>query len=646
MFRDDNNAPTHSQFAFRISALGVVALIAFAVIFFRLWFVEVLSGEAYLKEANANRAREIPIQAPRGRILDASGHVLVGNRTILALQVQPDRLPRQHQRRNRELKKLADVADMPYDKIKKEIREQVKLLPASPVTLQQKVDPDLVLYLRERQDQFPGVTSEQISVRDYPEGWLGSQLVGYVSEVSPEQLDEPAYADLSPGDRVGATGLESQYDNILRGRNGAVRVQVDASGRPSGPQQSRIEPTAGDNLVLTLDEKVQRAGEDALQAYGGGNPGAFVAMKVDDGSILGIGSYPSYDPNVYTPPVSTEAIKALKNDDAQPLFNRAIQAGYPTGSTFKLVTATAGLEENLITPTEIVDDPGCYKVNSTDPPFCNAGNPPKVNGPVDMTDALRVSSDVYFYKLGFELENETDEGLQKWAANYGFGSLTGIDLPGEGAGLLPTPEWRNQLYEEAADPDGPCGAKRDFTNCGETDRKWSVGDNINLSVGQGDLSATPLQLAVAYAALGNGGDVVRPHLGDRASDADGEITQEIEPAPQRQMDLDPEVRSTIMEGLREAAMEPGGTSYPIFGGYPVEIAGKTGTAEKGGLIPDQSWYAALAPADDPQYVVVTTIENGGFGAETAAPAAREILNQLLGVHGGEIDTAGGDIAAD
>ena len=265
-----------------------------------------------------------------------------------------------------------------------------------------------------------------------------------------------------------------------------------------------------------------------------------------------------------------------------------------------------------------------------------------------MLDALRVSSDVYFYKLAVELENDTDEALQKWASNYGFGSLTGIDLPGEGAGLLPTPEWRNNLYEEAGEPDSDCGADRVYDperNCFETDREWSVGDNINLSVGQGDLSATPLQLAVAYAALGNGGDVVRPHLADHAENADGEITQAIEPAPQRRMELDPAVRSTIMEGLREAAMEPDGTSYPIFGGYPIEIAGKTGTAEKG-LLPDQSWYAALAPADDPQYVVVTTIENGGFGAETAAPAAREILNQLLDVNGTEIDTVGGEVSAD
>ncbi len=163
-----------------------------------------------------------------------------------------------------------------------------------------------------------------------------------MSEVSADQLEEPAYADLNPGDRVGATGLESQYDNILRGRNGAVRVQVDATGNPSGPEQSRVEPLAGDNLVLTVDEKVEKTGQRAIESWGAGNPGAFVAMSVDDGSILGMGSYPSYDPNVYTPPVSTSAIKALTNDEAKPLLNRAIQAGYPTGSTFKLITATAG----------------------------------------------------------------------------------------------------------------------------------------------------------------------------------------------------------------------------------------------------------------------------------------------------------------
>lgn len=645
MFKDDR-APTHSQFAMRVRVMGAFAVLLFAVISFRLWFVEVLSGQEYLKEANANRVRELPLPAPRGRILDDHGHTLVGNRTILALQVEPNKLPEHAELRNRELRKVARLADIKYRKIKKEIKEQVRLLPASPVTLEQNVDPNLVLYLREHQDELPGITSERISVRDYPEGNLGSQLFGFVSEVNADQLKQSAYADLQPGDRVGATGLEAEYDNILRGRSGTLKVQVDATGKPSGPQQSRTEPTTGDNLVLTLDEKVQEAGENALQTFGGTNPGAFVAMDIKDGSILGMGSEPDYDPSVYTPPVSTKAIKALNNDESKPLLNRAIQAGYPTGSTFKLITATAGLEEGLITPEEIVDDPGSYTIGGLT--LTNAGGAENANGPINLFDALRVSSDVYFYKLGAELDTDTDEGLQKWASDYGFGSSTGVDLPGEQPGLLPTPEWRDKLYEQAAEPDSPCGVQRVYDptrDCYETIKKWTIGDNINLGIGQGDLSATPLQLAVAYAAMGNGGDVVRPHLADHAEDADGNITQEIQPAPQRHISIDPSVHDAIMQGLTEAATEPGGTSYDTFGSFPIDVAGKTGTAEKGEDREDQAWYAVLAPADKPRYVVVTTIENGGFGATTAAPAACAILRKIYDYPAnacGSGDTAGYD----
>lgn len=640
--QDDNRAPTHSQFAVRVAVLGGIALVVFAAIFFRLWFLEVLSGEAYLREANANRVREVKILAPRGNMLDRNGHVLVDNRTVLSLQVRPDKLFPAPSDRKRELRKLSDVSGMPVNKIKREMREQIKLNPSVPVTLQQKADQDLVFYLRERQHEFPGITAAQVYVRNYRDDSLAAHLFGFVSEVGPDQLEEPTYDGLDPGDRIGATGLELQYDSVLRGRNGAVRVQVDAMGKPRGQELSRIEPESGDNLVLTLDEKVQRAGEEAIGSFG--LPGAFVAMNVKDGSILGMGSAPTYDPNIYTPPVSTKTIEGYLEADDAPLTNRATQSGYPTGSTFKLITATAGLEEGLITPTELVDDPGFITVGTQE--FENAGRVP--NGSVDLVSSLRVSSDVYYYKLGIALEDAGQEGLQEWASNYGFGSLTGVDLPGEGAGLLPTPEWREKLYQEAADPESCGGKARLFEpGCYETDRLWSVGDNINLSVGQGDLSATPLQLAVAYAALGNGGDIVRPHLADRAENADGTATQEIEPAPQRQIEIAPETRSSIMEGLRQAAMEPGGTSYSVFGaaGFPIEVAGKTGTAEKT-LQEDQSWYAALAPADDPKYVVVTTIERGGFGAERAAPAARAILSQLFGVGSRDIEDVSGPVSAD
>ena len=631
MFRhDENAAPTHAQFAMRVAILGGIGIVAFAAIFFRLWFLEVLSGEAYLKEANANRVREIKIQAPRGEILDRAGRVLVDNKTVLSLQVRADELPHDKQARNKELKKLAGVANMPYDKIKQEIRQQTKELPANPVTLQQDVDKDLVYYLRERQDEFPGVTASQVYVRDYPNGTLGAQLFGYVSEIGPDQLKEPAYEGLEPGDRIGATGLEAQYDPILRGRNGAIRVQVDASGKPSGRELSRIEPEAGDNLKLTLDKKVQATGESALASSG--LPGAFVAMNVRDGSILGMGSAPTFDPSVFTPPVKTDVIENLANDEENPLLDRAIQAGYPTGSTFKAVTGSAALEAGLVTPEHTFNDTGSFEFG--DYTWRNAGEAP--NGVVDMVSALRVSSDVFFYDIGRMANDVYDETgqeiIQDWAKQLGFGALTGIDVPGEGAGLLPTPEWRDKLFKEASSPNS-CGGKNvlyGVDGCYETDRGWSVGDNMNLAVGQGDLQATPLQLATAYAAIGNGGEVVRPHLGMEAEDPSGAQTQAFEPAPRREVDLSGTTRSTIMEGLREAAMEPGGTSYPTFGGYPVDIAGKTGTAEKTNQ-EDQSWYAALAPADNPKFVVVFTIERGGFGAERAAPAACQVLNVLLDV---------------
>ena len=634
MFAPEENRPMTSQFAFRVAVLGGIGLVVFVAIFFRLWFLEVLSGEAYLKEANANRVREIKIFAPRGDILDTKGHTLVTNRSSLSLQVQPDDLFEDPQKREAELTKLAEVAGMPKERIKEEIREQTKLLPASPVTLQEKVDEDLVFYLTERQDQFPGVTAGRVFVRDYPEKQLASHLFGYVSEVSEEQLEEPAFEDLEPGDRIGATGIEAQYDSLLRGRNGAIRVQVDAQGLPRGRELSRVEPRAGDNLVLTLDEKIQKAGEAAIGQFG--LPAAFVVMRVDDGAILGMGSAPEFDPGIYTPPVSSDAIRALTNDETTPLLNRAIQGDYVTGSTFKLITATAGLEEGLITPGELYNDTGSIFYAGRD--WINAGE--AANGTIDMRGALQFSSDVYFYSLGIESEEVGEETgeypIQEWAKRYGFGTLTGVDLPGEGAGLLPTPEWRNDLYEQAADPDSCGGKERLYVDgCYETDRPWSVGDSMNLSVGQGDLGATPLQLAVAYAALANGGDIVRPHLADRTENALGEVTSEIDPAPSRQIELAEETRSSILDGLQAAAMEPGGTSYEIFGGFPVPIAGKTGTAEKTDQ-EDQSWYAAIAPYDDPKYVVVTTVERGGFGADAAAPAARDILMQTLGLDGRDV----------
>jgi len=615
MFRqEERGGQMSSQFALRVAVLGGVALVAFAAIFFRLWYLEVLSSEAYLKEANANRVREFKIQAPRGEIVDRNGKVLVENRSALTLQVRPDKLPDNVPERNRQLRRLAEVANMRIEKVRKEIKTQTAALPASPVSLQRDVKDELAYYVRERQDKFPGVTVQEVFVRKYPQGALAAHLLGYVNEVNEDQLKEPIYDELDPGDRIGVGGLEQQYDNELRGRAGAVRTQVDAFGEPKGNPLSTVNPQAGNSLKLTLDKEVQQAGEQALA--GQSLPGAFVAMNVNDGSIVGMGSYPTYEPSVFTPPADPQEIEAIYDEDLDaPAFNRATQGAYPTGSTFKLVTALAALEAGELTTSETIYDDGAYTVGTQT--FKNAGD--AVFGSLQLQRALQVSSDVFFYTLGARLDEAGQGAQQEWAEKLGIGSSTGIDLPVEEDGTLPSPEWRNQLFEDEL-----------------TDRPWSVGDAINLSVGQGDLQATPLQLATAYATLANGGSVVRPHLADQVLDADGRPISETDPEPKRQIEIDPAYRQVIMDGLRDAAMVEGGTSAAVFSGFPVEIAGKTGTAETSSGI-DQSWYAAMAPYDNPQYVVVATFEGGGFGAETAAPAVRDILVPLLNLEGENIE---------
>src|SRR6266508_2596505 len=283
---DRNRAPTTSQFAVRVAVLGGVALAMFSIIFLRLWYLQVLSGDRYLEEAQNNQIREIKVPAPRGEILDRYGKVLVDNRTALALQIQTQDLPVDRDQRKRVLKRVADLAGMSLEVVRKEIREQTKELPASPVTA--------------------------------------------------AQLEEPRYQDLSPGDQVGQTGLEYEYDHLLRGRDGATRVQVDALGRPRGAQLSSEEAVPGDSLRTTLDSQIQASGEAALAQFGG-LPGAFVAMDVQDGEILGLGSYPTFDPSIFTRPSFSPALyKRLSSEQTgAPLADRAIQGLYPTGSTFK-----------------------------------------------------------------------------------------------------------------------------------------------------------------------------------------------------------------------------------------------------------------------------------------------------------------------
>lgn len=592
----------NNKLAVRIAVFGGFALVLFGVLFFRLWTLQVLNGEEYLAEANNNRTREYRVTAPRGAILDREGEVLVDNRTSLALQINPRKLAPRGPRRRAELEQLAELTNTTLPKLRRTMREELREAPSAPVTLRRDVGRYLVYYLQENQDRFPGVEVRRVFVREYPHGTLGAHLFGNVGEVSEEQLAEERYRELEPGDQIGQDGVEYQYDNVLRGVAGATRIQVDSLGRPTrGGRLDVVEPAPGDNLRLTIDSELQEAGEAALG--GTGLAGAYAAMDVRDGAILAMGSSPTFDPDVFTKPLSQSQVNELYRDPvASPLTNRAIAGAYPTGSTYKPITSVAALASDNVEVDEIINDDGLFTLGGIE--FRNAGD--AAYGPIAMQTALQVSSDVYYYTLGDRMNGSW--ALQRWSRKLGIGRETGIDLPGEQPGLLPTPAWRNQLYREEL-----------------TERPWSAGDNVNLSVGQGDLQAAPLQMAVAYATIANGGTVPRPHVALGVEDAAGRALREFEPRPARQIRIDPEWRQTILAGLHDAAQAPGGTSYAVFGGFPVPVAGKTGTAERPPY-GDQSWYVALAPYPDPEIVVAATFEEGGFGADTAAPAVLQILS--------------------
>jgi penicillin-binding protein 2 len=628
-------SPAPAQFALRVAILGGIGLVAFAIIFLRLWYLEVLSGDKYLAEAQNNQIREFIVQAPRGKVIDRHGQVLVDNRTALELQVKPTDLPNSPERRARLFERLSEIANLRPSQIRNKIRAEAKECAACPATLRRDVPYDTVYYVRENQAQFPGISVERVYVRHYPQGTLAAHLLGYAGEVDSLQLDDPRYESLQPGDQVGKEGIEYAYDSLLRGSNGVSRVQVDASGQPTGGRLSEREPVTGNDLVLTIDDTIQSTGESAVAATG--LPGGFVAMNIHDGQLYGLGSSPSYDPAIFAkprvPPATYNALTSEAN--GAPLFDRATNGFYPTGSTFKPITALAALDSGELGVNEIINDTGAFDLGGGQV-LHNAGD--AVNGPIDLRQALKVSSDIFFYTLGFRMDVDDGDGgaLQEWARALGLGQPTGLDVGGEGSGRVPTPDQRNTNFKRNTAPDSPCGKEVCLEEGEVTDRAWSVGDNVNLAVGQGDLQADPLQMAVAYAAIANGGDIVRPHVGMRVQDPQGRVIQEIDPAVRDHVEIDPAAQRTILDGLHGAAMEPGGTSYPIFGGYPIDIAGKTGTAETGIGI-DQSWYIALAPYPDPKYVVAVTIERGGFGADTAAPATRQILDELLDVNEAKID---------
>jgi len=633
------------RLALRIAILGVLTLAVFAALFLRLWALQVLQGTQYLATAQNNQLRTMRLQAPRGVILDRRGTPLVTNAAATAIEIWPSDLPKIYTDRYRELKRLSQIAQVPLYQIAAAIKARGgdRL---TPVTAKAGAREDQIHYLAEHRDEFPGVQIGQTYIRHYPYGPLAAQIVGYVGEVSAEQLKQDSKHVYHPGDAIGQAGVESSYDSWLRGKPGEAQLRVDSLGRARSDLTLTKPSQPGQAVRLTLDLDVQKAAERAL-AYGihlaqvdgewAARGGAIVALDPRNGSIVAMASSPTYKPGVFAGRVTPQALsdQGLTPKTAErknfPSLNRAVSGTYPPGSTFKPVTALAAMQEHLISPYAYLPCTGSY----TSPNDRNAKKQvfhnwdPFVNQAMDLPTALAYSCDTYFYALGdkfFTLPSERGSPLQRWAARFGFGARTGVDVGPEAGGLLPTPAWRKSTYTKQTDP---C--------CYQVDRLWKPGDSIQLAIGQKDLLVTPLQMARFYAVLANGGRLVTPHVLYDVENPNGTVVPVPSvPAPQS-LGIDPAALSVVRQGLFEATHLPFGTSSPVFSSFPVAIAGKTGTAEKvvhmpgypNGLLLNQSWWCGFGPYDNPSLVVCAVIENGGHGGTAAAPAALKVFEQYF-----------------
>jgi len=621
------------QLALRVAVLGALALAAFAILFLRLWSLQVLSGEEYLNASQNNELRLIRVEAPRGPILDRHGRVVVSNVAGTAVELWVADLPSDG--RYRIIRKLAAVLDVSPRSIAKQVEER-RFDPLTPIVVKTAVGEEQVDYLYEHQADFPGVEVVQIYLRGYPYSSLGAQIIGYTGEISPEELKRLRKDGYRAGDRVGKTGIEAAYDSYLRGQTGLAQITVDSLGRPQSERVLRKESRAGYALRLTLDMRLQRAAEQALQ-YGidlahqnehwAANGGAIVALDPRDGAVLALASAPTFKPSTFVGRTDPEKIQALYSDPLNPLFNRATAGLYPPGSIWKPVTALAGMQEHVFSAYESIQCTPTAEYGLDRQKFRNWN--PFVNRPMILREALAESCDTYFYEIGnrfYEGGSESRVRMQQWAQKFGFGGPTGLDVGGEEDGLVPTPEWRKKTFES------------------DWDRAWNPGDSIQLSIGQKDLLVTPLQMASFYAMLANGGKIVTPHLVSNVEQPGGKgsprvVLRRFAPPPPRSAGVDPIALAAVRDGMYAATHATSGTSAAVFASYPVPISGKTGTAEKvvplpgypAGHLEDQSWWCGWGPSESARIVVCALIENGGHGSAAAAPAALKVFERFFGV---------------
>lgn len=559
-----------------IPIVTAISLILFGAIGWRLSYLQLERGDINLQKAQSNRTRIVPKPPIRGSILDRHGRVLATSRQSYSAYLWPKAPQQPNWTKNRDA--IAKILQIEPNKLQKKVEEAGYNYP-SLIPIARNLTPAEITALQEYKSQLKWVEIDIGKVRHYPQGQLAAHILGYTRELDAEELQQKKPEGYRLGDIIGKMGVESTYEAKLRGKWGGLKLGVDGAGRVVS-FLGETPAEAGDTLTLTIDTKVQRAAEAAL----GTKKGAIVAMKPDTGEVLAMASYPTFDPNIFSSNITSQVWQELQSR-GNPFLNLALRA-FPPASTFKIVTATAGLESGKYSPSTVL---GTYPYISVGGTRFGEWNKSGF-GPMGFVSALSWSSNTFFGQIG---QGVGGEELIKWARLYGFGKPTGIELTGETSGLIADDAWK----------------RLNFDNWG-----WTVGDTVNMSIGQGFTSATPLQVAVMFSAIANGGYMVEPHL----------VSKEPDELARTSLNLKPTTLSTIQQGLK--AVVESGTGTKLQSPDIPSGAGKSGTAE---APPGEShtWFGAYAPFDKPEIVVVSFLEHsGGGGGSVAAPLARQVMD--------------------
>ena len=595
------------EFRYRTELLLAVVTVVFVFLFGRLFFLQVVDGERYTYLSENNRIRLKKVAGTRGMVLDRRGQLLVDSRASFDLLFVPEDAP-DPQDTLRQLARFLgrDEADM-----LKALQENKFRAPFEEIVLGKDIDWTSMVAVESHQLDLPGVTLRSRPRRSYVESAMAAHLLGYLSEIGPKQLKAQKANGYSMGDEIGQFGLERRWEEFLRGRSGGQQVEVDALGRRVRVLHE-VQDVPGNNVVLTLDKEVQQTAFEALQ----GKEGAIVALDVSNGAVLAMASTPAFDPNVFARGVTADEWRSLMNDGLHPLNNRAIHGQYPPGSTFKIVLSIAALEEGAVQPDTHLSCGGSMAFgNRVFRDWKKEGH-----GSVDLHKGIVQSCDVYFYQVGQRLGVDR---IARYARALGLGEKTGIDLDDEKPGLIPDSEWKKKRYGQP----------------------WFPGETPSISIGQGYVTVTPLQMANLVATVANGGTVYRPWFVRKVESLDGTTIREYGPEAIRSIELKETTLDQVRRALTDAVNSGEGTGGAAKSQI-VQIAGKTGTAQvaemRGAivksenlayLIRDHAWFVSYAPAEKPEIAVAVIVEHGGHGGSAAAPLAKKVIEKYLSLRG-------------